>query len=309
MYYPYFRGKQYELITIRENPELFSTRNIIPIIEPVRETFSPLQKALDSLVENDARFILIINPKYGFYQDNTSTIYESIANDYLPYEHFSTGFIINNSNDIGEIPEGNVSLIHYANRNTEEISSSIRRNNSNVIENIFIHDNTSTRYRRHFRESTRVLLKDGFKIMRNRDYPEQEPFSEYHLIYDSELGMDGFGDFLIVGDDYSETGGPAHAVVIHLTYLDADEENDMYIKHYRSERTMTPSDPAGKFLEALSKLVEDVNSRNTKILRTNAVREFCELFEREHYPGLGYVKKLSMQHHLELLYYYLHLVQ
>ena len=30
--------------------------------------------------------------------------------------------------------------------------------------------------------------------------------------------MDGFGDFLIVGDDYSDTGGPAYAVAIHLTF-------------------------------------------------------------------------------------------
>jgi hypothetical protein len=31
--------------------------------------------------------------------------------------------------------------------------------------------------------------------------------------------MDGFGDFLIVGDDYSESGGPAYAIAIHLTFI------------------------------------------------------------------------------------------
>lgn len=31
MYYPYFRGKQYELITIRENAELIARNNIVPI--------------------------------------------------------------------------------------------------------------------------------------------------------------------------------------------------------------------------------------------------------------------------------------
>jgi len=35
MYYPYFRGKQYDLITIRENAERMSRANIFPIIEPV----------------------------------------------------------------------------------------------------------------------------------------------------------------------------------------------------------------------------------------------------------------------------------
>ena len=39
--------------------------------------------------------------------------------------------------------------------------------------------------------------------------------------------MDGFGDFLIVGEDYSEAGGPACAVAIHLTFIDPDQNNSM----------------------------------------------------------------------------------
>ena len=35
---------------------------------------------------------------------------------------------------------------------------------------------------------------------------------------------------MIVGDDYMESGGPAYAVAIHLTYL--NKEGDMFIRHF-----------------------------------------------------------------------------
>ena len=53
MYYPYFRGKQYELITIRENAERMSKAAIVPILEPVKQNVSGLRRALE--VEAGAR--------------------------------------------------------------------------------------------------------------------------------------------------------------------------------------------------------------------------------------------------------------
>lgn len=44
MYHPYFRGKQYELITTRENAERLAKASFLPIIEPVRESLGGLQK-------------------------------------------------------------------------------------------------------------------------------------------------------------------------------------------------------------------------------------------------------------------------
>jgi hypothetical protein len=109
----------------------------------------------------------------------------------------------------------------------------------------------------------------------------------------------------MVGDDYSEGGGPAYAVVIHLTFIDSSKDEEMFIHHFKSDRHDTPTDPAGKFAEALTKLVAEVNRANTPIVRTAAVQEFLDLQTRRHFPGLGYVKKLSMSHHIETLARYL----
>jgi hypothetical protein len=78
----------------------------------------------------------------------------------------------------------------------------------------------------------------------------------------------------------------------------------MFIKHYVSDRTNSPVDPGGKFLEALDKLIEDLNA-NYKLLPTRATEEYKKLHDRKHFPGLGMVKKLSMQHHVELMADYL----
>ena len=67
--------------------------------------------------------------------------------------------------------------------------------------------------------------------------------------------MSGFGDFLIVGDEYSESGGPAYTIAIHLTYIDFDQDEAMHVRHFLSDRQDTPKDPGGKFSEALTKLV------------------------------------------------------
>jgi hypothetical protein len=157
-------------------------------------------------------------------------------------------------------------------------------------------------YQRHFKGAHRVLVRDGFEKRRNRDYAETplEPFSDLHATFRDE-GMDGFGDFLIVGDDFSESGGPAYAVAIHLTFIDPDQDDAMQIHHFVSERQDTPKDPAGKFAEALNKMIETLDEPRSKVLESAAVKEFRELHKAGHFPGLGYVKKLSMNHHIETL--------
>ncbi|MEK6776897.1 MAG: sce7725 family protein [bacterium] len=52
MYYPYFRGKQFELILLRDNAEFLAKNNIHPIIEPVKRDFSALTRSMKAMNEN-----------------------------------------------------------------------------------------------------------------------------------------------------------------------------------------------------------------------------------------------------------------
>jgi len=309
MYYPYLRGKQYELILARENASLISRGKIIPILEPVRISLSGIIRTVESLIEHKSQFVVIINPQYGELIEENTTLKEKLFPIIERNEKFLPGYILtgepSDEDNINELPDGGVAIIHQGSGNGREIAAMLENIRVEVASHIFIEGKTSSKlYQRHFSSEERVLIRDGFERKRNKDYGEKDFFSELHLTY-AEENMTGFGDFLIVGDEFSETGGPAYAVAIHLTYIDDDDEKRMYVRHYKSDMDHSPVDPAGKFQEALSKLVADVKKKDTKILHTEAVDEFNELYERKHFPGLGYVKKLSMQHHLEIIGHYL----
>lgn len=307
MYYPYFRGKQYELITIRENAELMSQSSIIPIIEPVKRSLSGLRKALEALVAQNARFVLVANPLHGELNGGAEELQSGIIEGLLAdYEYCQLGFIVDSNTSLDDIQafcqrqNKAVSIIHYGYPRGGELAEAVSEISA-INEHIFIDECCSSRlYRRHFNNDFRVLIRDGFVKRKNREHPEVEHYSDLHITYEDE-GMDGFGDFLTVGDDFMEGGGPAYAIAIHLTYVDPAADNDMFVKHYVSDRTSSPTDPGGKFLEALRKLVDDVNDPESMIFRSEAVGKFLDLHSRGHYPGLGYVKKLSMQHHIELI--------
>ncbi|MBK1851946.1 sce7725 family protein [Marinobacter sp. 1-4A] len=306
MYFPFFRGKQYDLLTIRESTEVLVSAGFIPIIEPVKESFNSLNRCLASLDEAEAECILIANPRYGDHAQQHENLQEFIAEDVNDSPYITIGILLLETTPIEEVErlynlfkEKKISFIHSGFKKPKDLLLWLIENKVGARQ-IFIENNCGKIYRRNFKKFDRVLIRDGFEKRINRKHPEVEEFSDLHLTY-SEEGVDGFGDFLIVGDDYSEGGGPAYAVAIHLTYIDDAEDSIMYVHHFKSIRQDTPTDPAGKFLEALDKLISAVNEPNSKIWQTEAVKEFVRLHEKKHFPGLGTVKKLSMLHHLETL--------
>ncbi len=305
MYYPYFRGKQYELIVIKEQASLIASNNIIPIIEPVKSNLSSLKRTIDALKENDAEFILIVNPKFGDFKNEPFPLFEELITDNLSdYKSCLLGYIADAKSELQAIKDFidkrkdfPIALIHNGFPKGKDFIETIN-DSVNVKKHLFIDGMSGKLYQNHFKAFDRILLRDGFKRRTNANHPDNEHFSDLHITYESE-GMEGFGDFLIVGDDYIETGGPAYTVAIHLTYL--GEEDDMFIYHFKSDRTNTPVDPAGKFFEALKKLINKIDEEGENIYMSSACEEFIDLFKKGHFPGLGYVKKLSMVHHLELM--------
>lgn len=309
MYHPYFRGKQFDLLTVRECAKIFAENNFTPIIEPVRESLSGLKRAIDELNQNRANAILIANPNYGDHTSKTEAIDSFIKQELSASPNISIGILLTSETSTwmavelaDKYKDRQLSFIHAGFSDPKDLAIAIGSENI-AADNIFLEAHCGKLYRRHFDSPCRVLIRDGFKRQANSKYPDVEPFSDLHVTY-SEEGMSGFGDFLIVGDEYSETGGPAYAVAIHLTFIDPEMDDAMFIHHFKSDRQDTPTDPAGKFYEALKKLVNEVERPETKIFKSSAVEEFLQLYKAGHFPGLGYIKKLSMKHHIETLAQY-----
>lgn len=306
MYHPYLRGKQYELILLRENAELISAADIHPVIEPVRDDLGALRRALDALSESGASCTVVVNPRVGALADRPDFILEQLfTNRPDSWSRVDAGYFLHAESNLAEMhraidahPEVGFSLVHGGYSNGRLLASELEGVDA-VRRHVFLEGGKL--YQTHLAKDgvQRILVRDGFKQQqKNAHYPESDHFSDLHITYPDE-GMDGFGDYLMVGEEFTESGGPAYAVAIHLTYL--DEERDMHAYHFVSDQKDSPTNPGGKFMEALAKLVTRAEREDTLILRTRAVEEFLDLSRREHYPGLGYVKKLSMQHHVELM--------
>lgn len=306
MYHPYFRGKQFELITIRETASLLAGSGFVPIIEPVKETLSGLKRALDAICNAKGKAIVIVNPYHGDHSEDGDGISSLLEEGFLGNDDIAVGVLLKEDMSINDAVAcykkhqyHKMTFIHAGFTEAKALAETLGDDLKNV-RNIFFEAHCGKLYRKHFHGNARILLRDGFERRRNADYPPVEDFSDLHATYPDE-GMDGFGDFLIVGDDFSESGGPAYAVAIHLTFIDPDKDDEMFIYHFVSTTKDTPTDPAGKFGEAVKKLVAKLDSGKSKLRETSAIQEFRALHARGHFPGLGYVKKLSMKHHIETL--------
>jgi hypothetical protein len=252
----------------------------------------------------DGHAIVIVNPHHGDLAEDGVSISSLLDNGFLDKKGVTAGVLLTDQMDIGDVwahYEKHIAhaptFIHagfaHGKAFAEELGATLLE-----TRHVFLEKHCGKLYRKHFKGSHRILLRDGFERRRNADYPPVEKFSDLHVTYDEE-DMDGFGDFLIVGDGYSEGGGPAYAVAIHLTFINPDDDDVMYIYHFVSKTNDTPADPAGKFSQALDKLISKLNSGTSKIFEGRAIEEFRELHNKGHFPGLGHVKKLSMKHHIE----------
>lgn len=307
MYHPYFRGKQFELLTIRETADLMANAGFVPIIEPVKEALNGLTRTLQTIRDANGSAIVIINPGNGDHAGNGEDISELLRVEFQEYPRISAGILLQ--------PETTVDLAlqYFADHRAHnpvfihagfsEPKDLVQRLGDEITDTpqVFIDKYCGKPYVKHFREcERRILIYDGFERQKNADYPLFNKFSDLHLIYEED-GLQGFGDFLIVGDEFKEGGGPAYAVAIHITYIDPTKDDVMYVYHFVSTTNNTPTDPAGKFSQALEKMIEKLNSGSSHVFEGSAVTEYRELFAKKHFPGLGHVKKLSMKHHIEVL--------
>jgi hypothetical protein len=307
MYFPYLRGRQFELIAIRELVEKSLMSNAItPIIEPVKLS-SALIKTMNVFEKNKRELGLVYNPLVGSLRKdlvdeknakNKEKFYKLLSNLYLLKVLYVDA---NVANTYSRIEHNGVSKTSIATicSNQDAIPYFESQFNSEHPRYNFIPDESIFRRRM---PKQKILFEDRFrKKNRNVDYADlvDEPFSSDHIYYLQD-GYIGFSDYSVIGDDYSETGFAPYAVAIHIVYFDL--ENNLRIRHFVSKTNDDITDPAGKFSEALEKLVQ---WNKTQRLNTYGIRSFENMYDSHSYPGLGTVKKLSIMHHLELMSRYL----
>ena len=142
------------------------------------------------------------------------------------------------------------------------------------------------------------------KEQRNADFLNisAHKFTEEHLYY-LEDRYKGFADFTVLPREFIDGGSTPRAVVIHLTYLNEQNERQIWIRHFTSETNDSISNVQGKFSEAAEKAIRFCTELP---LENSAITELRNYYNDQKYPGLGTIKKISIKNHLLIIRSFLH---
>lgn len=311
MYYPYLRAKQYELKALREFSAEYKQKSIIPILEPVKQLPNALNLTIDEMLDNELKFALILNPKDGDFKHPTVQFDAWLQNNklmekkgsWIPAFLYSERYANDISSMIDKHELSNAMIIFRTciGMDDESAWEIIEKESVGFVINSF-GSTISRRLRSKLKETKKQIIRldDCFKArVRNADYALEvdELFSEEPFFYAEEGGLDGYSDYTTLPSEYIEGGMLPYALAIHLSYRKNDEQ--IYVHHFVSDSNETNSDIRGKFREAAMKVAPFYEDK----YKTEAVKELIEKANASDggYPGLGYLKKLSIKNHLELI--------
>ena len=305
-YFPFLRGKRYELSAVRDLVDrIASFRRIIPILEPFnanKETYD----AINDFINESLPFLFICNPGHGTFFTNQSNIATRhrprILGALAGYRNWTPALNINEWTGKSRLDtfirrfggDHPLALIYRGLPRDNGARASIA--NHPFRWHVFLRNAVASGYITSLDLDSCVDLDDTFRRrIPNASYPEYPPAE---LFTDRNTLSSHFGDFSIVGD-YVAGGGPAHAVALHHIHLDENRSGALYISHFISDRRNTPIDPAGKVLEALNHLVAALPNLHPN--NTEACQEYREMVQNQQGGMLGPMKYLAIKHHLEVM--------
>lgn len=304
MYYPYLRGRQFELIALRNFSETINGESkVFPIIEPVRKNFNSLKRAATAMTEKGIKYGIILNPEYGEYKDDIICLSEEA--DFPHVDCWAPSYIIGRqntniiANDIHNNGYENVILIlpKGASVDEDELAELIADGSVSKV----ITDPTRRKITRATRNNKKELIEldDKFIAQKtNQDYINisEDLFSEEFAYYKDD-NFSGFADYTVLPNEFREGGTLPKVVVIHLTYKKNNDQ--IFVKHFCSDSNQNDrSNIQGKFAEAANKAINFFDSIN---YNSPALDNLRDNIANGTFPGLGVLKKISILHHLYLL--------
>lgn len=239
MYYPYLRGKQFELIALREFAVAHPQSNkIIPIIEPVKTPLATLHRALEIWGSNNLFCFVILNPNAGDFAH--ISVGDSIYQLCNGMASFKPAFLCDNHN-VDNIMDymnqwnlSNVMIVFKENIDSTDSKVVSLLKNSKIL---YIVGEFGRSLKKHLIEAGKKLitLGDYFNAKNaNAEYSKcpDEKYSEEHTFY-KEDNFYGFSDYCVLPKNMQEGGMIPAAVAIHLTYQKNVEE--IWVHHYVSD--------------------------------------------------------------------------
>jgi hypothetical protein len=277
--------------------------DVVPIVEPVRDN-STTRISLDRFEEASMPFLFICNPTYGQFAGNAESLFTGLIEEtMMESDYWTPALQIRRESSAAEISsfleryeQYEVAIVYNGLPVAAQAVALL--SDERIVNHVFVQNRVNTNYVDSVTAEKRVMIFDRFQRQpRNADYPDQELFTDWNTLAGNPNGLD-FGDYSVVGDYYSDDGGPAYAVALHHIHFQG-QDGPLDISHFISDRTETTADTPGKILEAMLKLVGALDGLLPN--DTQACEEYREIQESEVSKGLGYMKRLAIKHHIEVM--------
>lgn len=317
MYFPYLYGKKNELAALKELSDLNNlSKSIVPVIEPVPANFATkemngkkvnkshvLNNLIRKFVEEKRKIAIVQNPRnlggVSYVNQNDPEIFDLVSSPfYIPVYAYRYK---NSRNAFNLSPDQNGIAIFDNQISSDDIDDFKElQNDSQVWKMLSIASEIAPSISSKF-----IVFEDKFlKRAKNAEYIKfpDEFFSSDYLRY-TDPEYIGFGDYSMTGSELTK-GFRARAVAIHIIYFDKNMK--LRIKHFVSDSNEDYSDQAGKLQEATDKISLWLNSSEFSTLPVINNSPFLhQIISLDHYTGLGFIKKLSLEHHLDIISRYL----
>lgn len=288
IYYPYLRGRQFDLAALSTFTET-ATPNVVPIIEPVRDV-PALPKLLSRAHQNGQSLAVIKNPQVDHYNYQAAKRYP--IDDLFRFPEIKPAYILTPLLPSEQLENSLVIVQHYADLK------------------LFIdHDwlpNSATILAPPEARIRRLLAGRNFGHLFDH-YQVPDHSAEFSRLTDSffsndwqfaeQYGETGFSDYLTQGAPYFERGHASRTVTLHLIYL---SNQQIRIRHFVSDQHEDFKHQREKYFEALTKAVAWINTLSP-VNQTPATAQLLQLADEHHFPGMGVLKSLTIQHHLTIM--------
>lgn len=303
MYFPLLRGKQFELVALKEFAEANQGCTWMnPIIEPVRALPVAVVRAANTLSGNGIHYSIILNPERGDFAIESNRfavgayleLFSELAIKPIP------AFYADGKGDairriIEENGLRNVMLVYEDSFNEERDGDLCQHAGVSYIVCADV-DSRST---------VRFLSRTGKKIIRlDDDFIVRKPNTAYRGIdedryteepfYYSQDHFYGFSDYCVLPKAFAEGGTTPTAIAIHMTYL--MRQDAIWVRHFVSDEVYDTQNIRQKFGSAVQKVVDFYHGG---VPATDAVDRLIQ--QRGSYPGLGVLKKYTILNHMQLI--------
>jgi hypothetical protein len=304
MYSPFLYGRQQELLALESLATEFARDGrVIPLIEPVKPP-TTLHRKLGVLRGEGAAVYLIANPSRGDLASASAraTWHAELASDLADAAYVFPVFreadgvgLADLRAFLGTYPDRHIGVLLTTNLIAAADLASALAGRDFVV--FFAPSVSAVGYVSAISSDRTIDIGDRFHGQpRNADFAANpDEFFSNDLRTWRTSSRAGFSDFTVLTPTYTEQGGQAGALAVHLTYRDGAA---MRVHHFVSDTTTRGNDDI-KWGELLRMIEDEIAATPTRYDFTDGLAAYRSQYISGNYTNLATSKRQQVVHHLQ----------